>query len=147
LAQRDQVIAQQAAQLTTLECERSERQLARASAIDQAAGETNRLTRHLDRGIAAVLYLAALFGIGHAAAVELKLTSPYPFPWSAAILVTLPSAYHLIQDLRQRPKRGIDDALSGIASNSLHLILGGIAEAFRTAPVCALRHGGRPSCW
>jgi hypothetical protein len=115
LAQRDQVIAQQARQLTTLERERSERQLARASAIDQAADETNRLTQYLDRGIAASLYVAAVLGIAHAAAVELKLMSPYPFLWSAAILVTLLSAYHLIQDLRQRPKRGVDDALSGVA--------------------------------
>lgn len=115
LAHRDQVIAQQAHQLTTLEQERAERQLARASAIDQAASETNRLTRNLDRGIAAFLYLGAILGIAHAAAVELKLMSPYPFLWSGAILVALLSAYHLIQDFRQRPKRGIDDALSGIA--------------------------------
>lgn len=117
------MIFAQSQRLDILERDRLAREARRSSLVQEAVAKTNRQTKTIEKWTAWLLYAGAILAICHALAVELDLMSSYTFFWWAGIPVALIGAYYLIQDVRQKPKRGFDDLLTMFAKSRLRRLL------------------------
>lgn len=115
LASLGKAMQEQSRQLKALENERLRREKTRSAAVEGAVAKTNRRMRLVDILAGGLLYMLAVLAIAQYVAVEMKWVPAYPLVWWASLLVTILGGYHLLEDIRQRPKRGLDDILRAVA--------------------------------
>lgn len=123
---RDAAIAESGQELTfvrdrlvALETERAREEAERSDRFRKIVADIAHFSKGAERICSWVLWLCAGLSLVYLFATEIGNYQGYPIVKWVSVPITMLAIYHFIEEIRQKPKRGLDDLLTFIAGRRL----------------------------